>query len=861
MIFTLKDYQSDAVADVLRNLADARDDWHRRGRPVAFSLTAATGAGKTVMASAVIEALFYGNDDNDFQADPGAVVLWFTDDPALNEQTKSKILDASGERITRSRLQVIETSFNQEKFEPGKVYFLNSQKLGKNSLLVRGASDESLFEKDVPPDLRSYTMWDTIRNTIDDDNVTLYLILDEAHKGMKRQTKTDKNEKETIVRRLVNGANGVPPVPIVWGISATVERFNEAMQAALNRYSYPSVEVDPASVQESGLLKDDIRLDFPTESGKFDTVLLRRGTRKLREVTVAWKTYATEQDNPGDVVVPMMVLQVPNTPSDAMLASAINAIRDEWPDLPRDAIAHVFGEHTPITVGGHTISYISPEKVQDRHHIPVLLAKDAISTGWDCPRAEVMVSYRSASDHTHITQLLGRMVRTPLARRISGNDALNAVDCILPHFNRKTAAEVGRILMGTKNAGDDGTGDTGGGAGRRVLFRPVDMQVNPAISEAVWLAFDSVPSQSLPRKTAKPTKRLAALAQALSRDGLLPDARKLAYGESFAVLDGLAARFAKQVEENEYRVLGVEGETLKFTVGKGQVGDAVAFTEVADDRSVEADFVVAKRVLTADLATKYAEHVAMPGDGDDGLFDAHVKVAALAQVEEVTTELEDAARELSDKWLTEHRVAIKGLSDERQEVYRDIISMTKEPQRMDILRPKVRSEDAWADADGTPAPNRTMHLMSDENGAFPIGSLKTIEVRVLDRELRRDTVVGWYRNPPRSDDAVAVAYKDSNGAWRRTFPDFVFFHEQDGEVRVSVVDPHGHHLPDALPKLRGLADFTEKFGHGFHRIEAVSEMKNKVLRVLDLKEAAVREAIRSANDAEKLYLGPAAANY
>ena len=51
-------------------------------RDVPFSLTATTGAGKTVMAAAVIEALFDGDDDFDFEADPGAVVLWFTDDPS-----------------------------------------------------------------------------------------------------------------------------------------------------------------------------------------------------------------------------------------------------------------------------------------------------------------------------------------------------------------------------------------------------------------------------------------------------------------------------------------------------------------------------------------------------------------------------------------------------------------------------------------------------------------------------------------------------------------------------------------------------------------------------------------------------------
>ena len=48
-----------------------------------------------------------------------------------------------------------------------------------------------------------------------------------------------------------------------------------------------------------------------------------------------------------------------------------------------------------------------------------VLFKEALTTGWDCPRAEVMFSQRVAGDHTYIAQLIGRMVRTPLARRIA----------------------------------------------------------------------------------------------------------------------------------------------------------------------------------------------------------------------------------------------------------------------------------------------------------------------------------------------------------------------------------------------------------------------------------------------------------
>jgi type III restriction enzyme len=53
MKYTLKDYQEDAVADVLVNMRKARKRWHEDGHKQAFSLTATTGAGKTVTAQAI----------------------------------------------------------------------------------------------------------------------------------------------------------------------------------------------------------------------------------------------------------------------------------------------------------------------------------------------------------------------------------------------------------------------------------------------------------------------------------------------------------------------------------------------------------------------------------------------------------------------------------------------------------------------------------------------------------------------------------------------------------------------------------------------------------------------------------------
>ena len=59
----------------------------------AITLSAPTGAGKTVMAAAVLEALFYGDD-----IEPGhddLTVVWLSDLPNVNEQTRAKIKLAS----------------------------------------------------------------------------------------------------------------------------------------------------------------------------------------------------------------------------------------------------------------------------------------------------------------------------------------------------------------------------------------------------------------------------------------------------------------------------------------------------------------------------------------------------------------------------------------------------------------------------------------------------------------------------------------------------------------------------------------------------------------------------------------------
>jgi len=865
MKFTLKDYQEEAVVEVLSNLTKAEKWWHEDNAKTAFSLTATTGAGKTVMAAAAFEALFHGDDNFDFEGDPGAVVIWFSDDPSLNEQTRFRLLEAS-DKLAHTDLKVVENTFSQEKLEAGKIYFLNTQKLGKKSLLVRGhqeseeESKQMSLSHEMRPDLRSHTIWDTIQNTIEDPELTLYLVLDEAHRGMGKGKKSAQKDKSTIVKRLMNGSGSVPAVPVIWGISATVERFNTAISQAEGRSTIPNVIVDSAKVQDSGLLKDTIILDIPDEVGKFDTVLLKRATDKIKASTAAWVEYEETQDT-AEKVTPLMVLQVPNTPSPEEVGSALDTIFQNWPELNSEAIAHVFGDHKTQRFGGHFVPYISPEHVQDNSSIRVLIAKDAISTGWDCPRAEVMVSFRPAKDKTHITQLLGRMVRTPLARRIPGNDRLNAVDCLLPSFDTKTVNEVADILM--KGGADEGDSPP---AGRRVLINPVEVTPNPLLDEKIWNKFVSLPSQSLPQKTSKPVKRLTALAQELSHDGLIIGAGKKAHAEMHKVLEAAQARYADEVKEARTAVLTVEGKSLKADL-KNNSKSFDEFLEEADYEVIEDAFKRAARVISPDLARTFADHLARNNSADDdledALVDAHADIAALGLVSEVQEYLDAEADKLAKKWLEEQRVAIKGLVDDRQEAYRSLIAWSNEPQDLDLVKPNswMVATTAFENGVETPLSRFERHLMSDENEDLFPADLNEWEAKVLEIEKGREEFQAWYRNPSRpSQDSLGVAYSNSTN-YSIVRPDFIFFVlNKDGSIAVDIVDPHGHHLSDAMPKLKGLAQYARSCAAQFRRIEAVAEV-DEVMRVLDLTDEATRAEIEKSNDAKSLYLSNFASDY
>ena len=854
MRFTLKDYQSDAVGEILQTLRFAGQDWHERGKRTAFALSSTTGSGKTVIAAAVIEALLHGSDEFDFEADPSAVVLWMSKAPALNEQTMSRFR-ACADQIPPGDLVLLDKSYAAQSLETGKVYFINPGKLAKDKDFVKHT------------DSRHFTFWEILDNTIADEDKTLYLVLDEAHEGVKAPS----GDEQTIVQKVINGNGANPPMPVVWGISATVRRFDEAMKHATGFSKEPNIVIDPKRVQESGLLKNTLTLDIPDEDGDFSTTMVREATLDFASVCDLWSGYCADQSI--ETVLPLLVVQIPNKAAgqkdsekgreeeDALIHLLLETVRKNWPGMPADCVAHVLGDRSTIEVGAYEIPKVAPQDIEDDHQIRVLVAKDKVSTGWDCPRAEVLVSLRPAVDDTYVTQLLGRMVRTPLAQSTSV-ERLNSASCYLPYFDRGTAKMVAEEIMGMREprAGD------GGARVPNVLFAPVSLIRNPNVPPAVVELIESLPSYSKPAAAPKPIKRMLTAAVALGRDerpgtneALVPNADKAAHEAMFAVLDGIIAANQAEIDAQAHQIMTADIRRITAEHGHDEASDDAVDSRAADATTVNDALRHLRRLITTSVVNRYlqrnmqaaireAYEAGEPGSED--ITAVRAQVAALAFIDAPVQEpVEDAADSLTRLWLTTNAAAIKALPDSRRSVYDAIEDMAREPEPVEI---EVKDDDrvGTEDPDGNKLPTVRKHVLSTADGDYPLElkmSKNKWEHATIAHELENGTLVGWYRNPSgASKHSLRVVHK-SGGVWRSVQPDFVFVHDVDGQLKPSIIDPHGSHLGDAHPKLAALAEYADNFGDKFDRIIAVGVRSGDDLIGLDLKRSKIRQAVYSCN--------------
>ncbi|MBQ6700715.1 MAG: DEAD/DEAH box helicase family protein [Oscillospiraceae bacterium] len=431
-------FQKTALVKLRQSVATALGNYRSTHTPQVVSYTAPTGSGKTIIMASLIESIYYGDEFYPDQND--AIFVWLSDSPQLNEQSKLKI-ETKADKCFGRCVTITDESFDREILEDGYIYFLNTQKLSKSSNLTKHT------------DMRQYTIWETLANTVHEKSDHLYFIIDEAHRGAQKSSELAK--ATTIMQKFLKGSDDdrLPAMPVVIGMTATPQRFRRLAENIQSTTHYVTTTAE--EVRASGLLKDRIVITYPETAGN-DMAVLQAAADEWKHKWDHWTQYCYEQHYA--YVNPIMVIQVQNAQGNRISSTdmdeCIRIIEERTGErFSEGQIVHAFGEGTStIVINGLNVPYVEPSRIAEDKKIKIVFFKETLSTGWDCPRAETMMSFRHANDYTYIAQLLGRMVRTPMQMSIKVDETLNDVHLYLPQFNENTVYDVVEALRSSEGA-------------------------------------------------------------------------------------------------------------------------------------------------------------------------------------------------------------------------------------------------------------------------------------------------------------------------------------------------------------------------------------------------------------------------
>lgn len=835
----LKKFQRKAVRRVIRALDDAYDIWAEDRDHSAVLLDAPTGSGKTVMAAQVIEGLLDGS--NEATERPTLRILWLTDSPSLNRQSADK-MDRYGELLTYGKnLVVVDDSYDEEVLAAGAVTFAHIQQLT--------SSASSWWPSEAKG--KRNALWHAISKTVRDYGDTFLLVIDEAHKGIGRERSN--GDRDTIIKTCLEGGKNLydgavhPPAPVALVMTATPQHFKDAMVASERRT--PEERVDVKDVQEEGLLKPRVRVEFAEENQRAHHTLLESGTDDLYRSEEVWR----EAEDAGfQQVIPALVVQVENSISKAELGERMKTIADKWGELtgtalPEKAFAHAFGDDADINTGGMTLCKVAAEQIEADTWIRVVFFKEALTTGWDCPRAEVMVSLRPSKDSTTIAQLVGRMIRTPGATH-SPDPRLESVMLYLPYYDQ---AEVKKVV-------DEIAKDTDGATS--IELDAEATQRNPDVSEEVFNKINGLPKYTKPRADyPDEVERAADLAERLidrqiirANEGdntpedvlralLVVEMRRLDRANKNQIDKRVEDLLEIDTHRRDFKYAGASGDEDDEGEGRSM---AVHF------RDLDGYFEDAKRRLPGGTGSWYYE--ALIGDKVPGKR-AKMRVVAIAEIADIKKSLNAIAVDQIEAMQKDYedRVETLGLAEQFKTIWypasRPVDGLLALTNPGKVTTQKARKK--GNDVEFIEVPLLEKHIWAFEKDSawvYP-GSDNAWEKAALELELDASrSVVGWYRNANSGRAALSVPYF-KNGSLALLHPDFIFVREIDGELVVDIIDPHLDH-GDSRDKWKGLAWYAAEHSNAIRRAIAVVRI-GETDWGLDVAKQDVREALDNTDEA------------
>lgn len=824
MRIPLFDFQEDAKAKLIEKIKVSRTLQAMNQDQQIITFSAPTGAGKTIIMTSLFEDVLFGTAD--IEAQPDAIFVWISDMPDLNEQSKQKI-ESKSDMIRMNQLITIDSSFQAESLEPGNVYFLNTQKLGTDKLLTHRS------------DKRQFTIWETLTNTATQYSNQLYVVIDEAHRGMNISFRAE-NVANSIMQKFIIGseADSLCVMPLIIGITATPQRFQRIITATTA--TKHSVVVSPDDVVASGLLKDRVIIHCPEIAINAEMTMFQEAVTTWKKMRFEWEAYCTTEHEP--LVKPILVVQVNDRTDSVATTTDINTCLDTLEEelgrpLEIGEVAHTFNDESTLNGFSIPIVKIEPSKIEEEEKVLLVFFKMNLSTGWDCPRAEVMMSFRSAQDHTYIAQLLGRMVRTPLAHRIEMNAALNAVHLFLPFFDQNTVSDVVRAFKEDENAAPTEAG---------LAPELVTLVRNSAYEDVFEHMNDLVTYRVEGIRKESNLRRLDKLRAYITVDGINRAVdRDTRHKMSQKLKDELAQiRNSQDYEAVAASITGINLKTLEVELATNQVvADSAQNISVAHI-DMEVLYKKAEKTIGDYIAMQYrVENISR----DD--MDVKIELIVLASDVTAMDNLELYAGVLFDEIYNDNRRAIQTLKSAEREKYERLVSsgsnstplQWRAPFSISFNCPPTSSE-------------YEKHLFVDDFGICKT-SLNLWEDGVIHEEFSRPDFVAWLRNLDRKNWSIEIPYKIA-GVNKPMYPDMMIVRQDFHGYIFDILEPHDSSRADNYPKAKGLAKFAQIHSNAYGRIQLIRKLTGadgtSHFYRLELTNITVQRRVLAINSNEEL---------
>lgn len=369
-------YQQRAIEELL---AQFKRLWVQPAHNLELTFKAPTGSGKTYMVESFINQL---SVQPDWVQDVCFVWITFSDDLAM--QSRDKFRDYFFPNI-RHRLLTVQ-DFNEGVLKEGDILFLNWQKL-----VSRSAENRLLRRPDDEREMREqgYYFEDVVEATHATGRKVV-MVIDESHK----------NVTPAAVRDVIGPLNP----RIILKVSATPEHEPSYSDVQNGRAGF--VEVMREDVVAEGVIKAEVicqtQEDLLRHKGEdLDELLLKLAMERREELAATMRRLHIP-------VNPLVLIQLPNdrqSDLDEGVKMKETVVTEYLLShgVPPERIAYWFDNRKEnmagITDNNSTVDY--------------MLFKVAAATGWDCPRAHVLVMFREIVNPTFHTQVLGRIIRVP----------------------------------------------------------------------------------------------------------------------------------------------------------------------------------------------------------------------------------------------------------------------------------------------------------------------------------------------------------------------------------------------------------------------------------------------------------------